>query len=308
MNSDRLMHLLKKAVEHIEAFEDRESEIVLKSLGFTDEELAAIRFEPKWDEKDKENIHMVEGKVFHHGEVIWQLSSAGMDYIFSDFRENPDVPDEYITENIPFKNYSHYFYYDEDRDIYCGCAYYAPTESYAQDFDTLDECLEWLVPDPELELVERKLIETKGDLGLWEVTNGKETVYRITDDGHGYCNSIEELATYYKGDEVGLVKQIINKGNPVFFEDSCTGEKKSFDEYQEQFAREDEYPIFPYVNFESLSSAKEVLGLLEELEIQKPHSLEKQEKSSLSEKIEEAKAQQKEGEISFAARETEKSL
>lgn len=149
MNNERLMYLLKNAVEHIEAFEDRESENVLKSLGFTDNDLAEMRFELKLAEKDKENIHMVYGKIFHHGEVVWELTCSGNEYIFSDIEINDDAPNGYIAENIPFENYSHYFYYDDTRDVYCGYAYYSPTESYAKDFDTLEECLDWLVPERE---------------------------------------------------------------------------------------------------------------------------------------------------------------
>lgn len=82
MNDTRVMELLKIAVEHIESFEDRESENVLKALGFTEDELAEIRFHLEFDDKDKENIYMVQGKVFHHGEVIWELTYFGNEYIF----------------------------------------------------------------------------------------------------------------------------------------------------------------------------------------------------------------------------------
>jgi len=144
MTNERMLSLLKNAVEHIEAFEEDESQNVLKALGFSENDLAEIRFKLELDEADKRNIPMVEGKLFHNGEVIWQLSHSGNEFISSSLNE-------YITENIPFKNYSHYFYYDETRDVYCGYAYYSPTESYAYDFNTLDECLDWLVPEHELD-------------------------------------------------------------------------------------------------------------------------------------------------------------
>lgn len=161
MNDLRMMELLKIAVDHIEAFEEDESENVLKAIGFTENDLAAIRFKLELDDKDKGNIHMVDGKLFHNGEVIWRLTSSGNEYIFSDFSEDESAPDGYFSENVPFKNYSHYFYYDETKDVYCGYAYYSPTESYVQDFDTLEECLDWLVPERELSTLDEQIESAK---------------------------------------------------------------------------------------------------------------------------------------------------
>lgn len=151
MDDIRMMSLLRNAVEHIEAFEDHESENVLRALGFTENDLAEIRFTPEMDAQDLKNISMVCGKVFHHGEVIWELSSSGNEYIFSDFGEKGKTLNGYISENVPFKKYSHYFYYDEFKDVYCGYAYYNPAETYVADFKSLEDCLDWLVPERELE-------------------------------------------------------------------------------------------------------------------------------------------------------------
>ena len=43
MKKERLLELLRSAVNHIENFEDSESECVLESLGFTKDELNEIR-------------------------------------------------------------------------------------------------------------------------------------------------------------------------------------------------------------------------------------------------------------------------
>ena len=64
-------------------------------------------------------------------------------------------------------------------------------------------------------MITRELIMKKGNLGMWRVSNGVETCYKITDDGGGYCNSIEEMCEYYNGEEVKLVNIILEKGNDV---------------------------------------------------------------------------------------------
>lgn len=113
----------------------------------------------------------------------------------------------------------------------------------------------------------RECLATKDILGLWEITNGTEKCYRITDDGSGVCNSIEEMSNYFKGGETALVDEIIKRGNKVFFE-SDVG-TATYDEYLEQFAvYEDggcpEHPVYPYIDFETYEKAKEIWDLLEE--------------------------------------------
>ena len=144
MEKLKMMQLLKAAVGQIEAFEEDEAENVLKSLGFTKNDLAEIRTEIHINDEDKENVVMVEGKIFHNGEVVWILNSYGAKYIFSDQKETEMG---WITECVPFKNYSHYIHIDEDRDkpLYTGFSWYSKIDSYVYDFSDLKECLDWLV-------------------------------------------------------------------------------------------------------------------------------------------------------------------
>ena len=144
MDNLRMMELLRAAVEQIEAFEEDEAENVLKGLGFTKNDLAEIRTQIHINDEDKENVTMVEGKIFHNGEVVWILNSYGARYIFSDQEETERG---WVTECVPFKNYSHYIHIDKDRDepLYTGYAWYSKNDSYIQSFDDLTECLDWLV-------------------------------------------------------------------------------------------------------------------------------------------------------------------
>lgn len=148
MNDVRMMELLKAAVEHIEAFEDYEAENVLKSLGFTKKDLAKIKTEIHINDEDKENIIMVKGKLFHNGEVVWILNKAGAEYIFSDQEETEKG---WMTECVPFKNYSHYIDIDEYRGqpLYTGYAWYGKNENYVESFHDMTECLNWLVGEEE---------------------------------------------------------------------------------------------------------------------------------------------------------------
>lgn len=103
-------------------------------------------------------------------------------------------------------------------------------------------------------------------LGLWKRSEG---YWVITDDGSGVCNSIEEMSAYYNhGDEIGLVKEIISKGNDVIFEDHGESYGKgtyTYEEYLAQFKDKDakEYIIYPYVTFTSYEAAKEIWDLLD---------------------------------------------
>lgn len=138
------LKLLRSAVEHIEAFEEDEAENVLKSLGFTKNDLAEIKTEIHINDEDKKNVTMVEGKIFHNGEVVWILSRAGASYIFSDQEETENG---WVTECVPFKNYPHYIEIDEykERPMYTGYAWYKKDENYMESFHDLTECLDWLV-------------------------------------------------------------------------------------------------------------------------------------------------------------------
>jgi hypothetical protein len=108
-----------------------------------------------------------------------------------------------------------------------------------------------------------EVILSKGHLDLWKVSNATEEVYRITDDGSGYCNSIEEMCAYYNGDEIGLVNIIIENGNDVMFVNIETLENCTYEEYVTQFEMTEDPLIFPYVNFETYEKAKEIWDLLQ---------------------------------------------
>lgn len=142
------LKLLKAAVEHIEAFEEDEAENVLRGFGFTKNVLAEIKTEIHINDEDKENVIMVDGKIFHNGEVVWILNKAGEKYIFSDEKETETG---YETECVPFKNYHHYIstYESCGEYRYVGYAWYNKYESYIQEFDDFMECLDWLVGEEE---------------------------------------------------------------------------------------------------------------------------------------------------------------
>lgn len=152
MTSDRMKELLKIAVQHIEDFEDTESKNVLMELGFTKDELTELNTTIALDKNDEQNLAMVNRWFIHNGEVIWELSEAGHKFIFSDQREDDSSLVGWITENIPFKNYSHYIYHNEfgrGKEYICY-AWYNKSDSYINEFNDLDEALNWLVPEPEI--------------------------------------------------------------------------------------------------------------------------------------------------------------
>ena len=117
-----------------------------------------------------------------------------------------------------------------------------------------------------MSMITRELIEEKSFLGLWKVSDGINTVYKITDDGHGICNSVEEMSGYYfEGTETDLVNEILKRGNTVIYTDDLT-----YTEYMAQFedyknGREPKTVIYPYCNFESYEKAKEIWDLLSEI-------------------------------------------
>lgn len=125
-------------------------------LGFTEDELEEINLKVELRDEDRKNIAMVRGKLVHNGDVIWELSQAGNDFIFSDQKQDDNTLNGWRTENIPFKNYSHYFFFDETRNRCIGYAWYSEGENYIKDFKTLEECLDWLVPEREVSHEEKK--------------------------------------------------------------------------------------------------------------------------------------------------------
>lgn len=144
MDAFRMMNLLKATVNHIEGFEEDEAYNVLNNLGFTKNELAEIETGIHINEEDRDNMTMVKGWIFHNGEIVWILDRSGEKYIFSDEEETENG---WMTERIPFKNYSHYITITEHRGktIYTGYAWYGKYDNYIEDFHDLTKCLDWLV-------------------------------------------------------------------------------------------------------------------------------------------------------------------
>lgn len=64
LDSTRMMLLLKNAVEHIEAFEEDESENVLKYLGFTEDDLTAIRSKNDYSKFSTEDLMGMEKSAY----------------------------------------------------------------------------------------------------------------------------------------------------------------------------------------------------------------------------------------------------
>lgn len=153
---DELIRLLNIAIKHIENFEEDMACVVLDNIGFLDEELREIKSEAVSDinfsdinPEDMKNTFMVKNRILHNGGIIWELSFEGNAYIFSDQKENGAAPGGFVAENVPFKNFPHYYYRmnkGHGEIFYYGYAWYGPDENYMRDFSSLEECLDWLAP------------------------------------------------------------------------------------------------------------------------------------------------------------------
>lgn len=107
----------------------------------------------------------------------------------------------------------------------------------------------------------RRKMEEKGKLVLWEHRCGKDVWYTIHEED--ICNSLEEICyAFNNGDEIGLVREVINRGNAVDFTDNATFEEylKQFDLYAKNMDVEN--PIYPYCCFETYEKAQEIFNLL----------------------------------------------
>ena len=159
MTSDRMRDLLRAAVDHIESFEEDEAANVFKSLGFTEDELVMIQTEIKILPEDEKNTIYVDGWNVHNGQIYWLLNDAGKDYMFSTERY---VAGTFVTDSVPFKNYSHYLGTEEREDgltRYVAYAWYSKNESYVKEFDNLDEALNWLMPSQDT--LEKETVKEK---------------------------------------------------------------------------------------------------------------------------------------------------
>ena len=144
----RAMTLLKKAVNHIENFEDDESESVLESLGFTKKELVEIRNNNNYpqniidliDDDDIGNMDMVSGYISHDEDIIWILNDKGYEYMYSDSKEDENGSQGQVTECVPFKDFAYYIYKHENG--YFAYTWQDEYENYLDECETLKECLE----------------------------------------------------------------------------------------------------------------------------------------------------------------------
>lgn len=148
MTKERVMELLRIAVDHIENFEEDEAENVLTSLGFTEDELAEIRFSPKVKKEEEEHSKMISSYLVREGKIVPVLNKLGADYIFSDQRESEKSAQGFVTDCVPFKDCPHYVYPWEDKSgvtRYTAYAWYSRNENYVEDFDSLEDTLNWLL-------------------------------------------------------------------------------------------------------------------------------------------------------------------
>lgn len=154
MTNERMQELLRVAVDHIESFEEDEAQNVFRSLGFSENEMKEALYGFYLTEEELKNIDMIEKPIIHNGEPIWQLNARGASYIFSDQVEDDAALTGWKTECVPFSSQSHYFYVDEQfgKPVYCAYAWYGPGDSYVNNFESLEECLEWLVSENDLQI------------------------------------------------------------------------------------------------------------------------------------------------------------
>lgn len=103
-------------------------------------------FENFLAEDDLKNCDMVTGFVIYNNEFVWVLSEKGADYIFSDQYED-EQNDGWITEKIPFKNYSHYILppHVANNSNYVCYAWYDKHNSYISEYNDYLSALDWLV-------------------------------------------------------------------------------------------------------------------------------------------------------------------
>lgn len=150
MTKERAMELLRTAVDHIENFEEDEAEKVFESLGFTDVELAEIRGKLSFSKEEEGNEGMIADHLIHNGQIILVLSEAGSKYIFSDQREDDKSAQGFVTDCVPFKNYPHYIYpwtSESGTTRYTAFAWYNRNENYIEDFNSLEEAIDWLTSE-----------------------------------------------------------------------------------------------------------------------------------------------------------------
>lgn len=140
--NEKYLKILKRAINHIETIEGKKG---LYSLGCTNEDIAEIQLGILNTQVDeKANINMIKEKIIYNDEVVLVLNDYGSKYIFSDQTETEDG---WITECVPFKDHHHYIEIilkGDNSKKYVGYAWYNPKESYIEEFNDLNACLDWL--------------------------------------------------------------------------------------------------------------------------------------------------------------------
>lgn len=77
--------------------------------------------------------------------TIWILSNKGEEFIFSDQKYDEENA-RYITNNVPFKRYSHYISIPDTPDgYYEAFAWYNSKESYVESFKDINKAINWLI-------------------------------------------------------------------------------------------------------------------------------------------------------------------
>ena len=84
-----------------------------------------------------------ENQIFFN--TIWILSNKGEEFIFSDQKYDEENA-RYITNNVPFKRYSHYISIPDTPDgYYEAFAWYNSKESYVESFKDINKAINWLI-------------------------------------------------------------------------------------------------------------------------------------------------------------------
>ena len=152
--------LLINAVNHIKSTEGDNAENLLLSLGFQHRQLAMLDIISYIGDnvlpEEEENFKYVNGWSYINGEIVWELSEEGAEWIFSDQYEDDNGC--YITEKVPFKNFSHYYHINSECSLkFIGYAWYSKSDNYISEFFDENCCFEWLVGNP-VEVIDPDII------------------------------------------------------------------------------------------------------------------------------------------------------
>lgn len=120
------------------------TELLAKHTGVPNQHYLQTYIKSKQDEKN--HFDMIKTFIYYNNEMILILNNKGEKWIFSDTVESKDERGGYITNNVPFKNHSHYMYIDYSlgKPKYIGFAWYNQYESYINEFNSFEECASWL--------------------------------------------------------------------------------------------------------------------------------------------------------------------